>query len=131
MAVATIVATNGGFNLAERLFLSTVSDRLGRKNSFFVIILATLPVIMANQVYWFFLLEIWVLTAYYGGEFGCIPAFLCDMFGPSNIGALHGIILTAWSLAGIGEGLLFTGIYNSLLSDDHTAKDPWEYTGNL
>ncbi|KAF9348874.1 hypothetical protein BGX26_012753 [Mortierella sp. AD094] len=134
---ATIVAINGGFNLAGRLFFSTVSDRLGRKNSFFVmllsqvVILATLPVIMEKQVYWAFLLEIWVLTACYGGGFGCIPAFLCDMFGPSNIGALHGIILTAWSLAGVGGGLLFTGIYNNLLADGHTVKDPWVYTANL
>ncbi|KAG0001445.1 hypothetical protein BGZ79_004635 [Entomortierella chlamydospora] len=125
---ATIVAINGGFNLAGRLFFSTVSDRLGRKNSFIVMLLcqviipATLPVIMDNQVYWVFLLEIWVLTACYGGGFGCIPAFLCDMFGPSNIGTLHGIILTAWSLAGIGGGLLFTGIYTSLLNDGHTAN---------
>ncbi|KAG0069065.1 hypothetical protein BGZ92_004764, partial [Podila epicladia] len=103
---ATIVAINGGFNLGGRLFFSTVSDRLGRKNSFFVmlmsqvIILASLPTIMEKRVYWAFLLVIWILTACYGGGFGCIPAFLCDMFGPSNIGAMHGIILTAWSLAG-------------------------------
>ncbi|KAF9365584.1 hypothetical protein BGX34_009410 [Mortierella sp. NVP85] len=98
---ATIVAINGGFNLGRRLFFSTVSDRLGRKNPFFVmlcsqvIILATLPIIMKKRVYWAFLLVIWISTAYYGSGFGCIPAFLCDMFGPSNIGALHGIILTA------------------------------------
>ncbi|KAG0240032.1 major facilitator superfamily domain-containing protein [Mortierella sp. GBAus27b] len=134
---ATIVAINGGFNLGGRLFFSTVSDRLGRKNSFFVmlcsqvIILAALPTIMEKQVYWAFLLVIWILTMCYGGGFGCIPAFLCDMFGPSNIGALHGIILTAWSLAGVGGGLLFTGIYNHLLDAGHTTKDPWVYSANL
>ncbi|KAI1313919.1 hypothetical protein EDD11_002382 [Mortierella claussenii] len=134
---ATIVAINGGFNLGGRLFFSTVSDRLGRKNSFFVmlcsqvIILAALPTIMERRVYWAFLLVIWVLTACYGGGFGCIPAFLCDMFGPSNIGALHGIILTAWSLAGVGGGLLFTGIYNHLLDTGYTAKDPFVYSSNL
>ncbi|KAG0295340.1 hypothetical protein BGZ98_001434 [Dissophora globulifera] len=134
---ATIVAINGGFNLGGRLFFSTVSDRLGRKNSFFVmlcsqvIILAALPTIMERQVYWAFLLVIWCLTACYGGGFGCIPAFLCDMFGPSNIGALHGIILTAWSLAGVGGGLLFTEIYNHLLANGHTIKDPYVYSANL
>ncbi|KAG0364581.1 hypothetical protein BGZ54_007362 [Gamsiella multidivaricata] len=134
---ATIVAINGGFNLGGRLLFSTVSDRMGRKNAFFVmlcsqvIILAALPTIMERQVYWAFLLVIWILTACYGGGFGCIPAFLCDMFGPSNIGALHGIILTAWSLAGVGGGLLFTGIYNHLLGTGHTTKDPWVYSVNL
>ncbi|GJJ69544.1 MFS transporter, OFA family, oxalate/formate antiporter [Entomortierella parvispora] len=134
---ATIVAINGGFNLGGRLFFSTVSDKLGRKNSFFVmllsqvVILATLPVIMERQVYWAFLLVIWILTACYGGGFGCIPAFLCDMFGPSNIGALHGIILTAWSLAGVGGGLLFTQIYNQLLLTGYTVKDAVVYSANL
>ncbi|KAF9301044.1 hypothetical protein BGZ74_007219 [Mortierella antarctica] len=134
---ATIVAINGGFNLGGRLFFSTVSDRLGRKNSFFVmlmsqvIILASLPTIMEKRVYWAFLLVIWILTACYGGGFGCIPAFLCDMFGPSNIGAMHGIILTAWSLAGVGGGLLFTEIYNHLLANGHTTKDPSVYSANL
>ncbi|KAF9962542.1 hypothetical protein BGZ72_003141 [Mortierella alpina] len=134
---ATIVAINGGFNLGGRLFFSTVSDRLGRKNSFFamlfsqVIILSTLPIIMEKRVYWAFLLVVWTLTACYGGGFGCIPAFLCDMFGPSNIGALHGIILTAWSLAGVGGGLLFTEVYNHLLANGHTTKDPFVYSFNL
>ncbi|KAK3810417.1 MAG: oxalate/formate antiporter [Linnemannia elongata] len=134
---ATIVAINGGFNLGGRLFFSTMSDRLGRKNSFFVmllaqvVILAALPTILEKQVYWAFLLVIWVLTACYGGGFGCIPAFLCDMFGPSNIGALHGIILTAWSLAGVGGGLLFTGIYNHLLESGYTIRDAFVYSANL
>ncbi|KAF9906311.1 hypothetical protein EC991_000799 [Linnemannia zychae] len=134
---ANIVAINGGFNLAGRLFFSTVSDRLGRKNSFFVmlfsqvVILASLPTIMEKRVYWAFLLVIWILTACYGGGFGCIPAFLCDMFGPSNIGALHGIILTAWSLAGVGGGLLFTEVYNHLLATGFTIKDPTIYSTNL
>ncbi|KAG0215647.1 hypothetical protein BGX28_008893 [Mortierella sp. GBA30] len=134
---ATIVAINGGFNLGGRLFFSTVSDKLGRKNSFFVmlasqvIILASLPTIMDQRIYWAFLLVIWVLTACYGGGFGCIPAFLCDMFGPSNIGAMHGIILTAWSLAGVGGGLIFTEVYNNLLAGGYTTKDPWVYSANL
>ncbi|KAF9195381.1 hypothetical protein BGZ50_004757 [Haplosporangium sp. Z 11] len=134
---ATIVAINGGFNLAGRLFFSTVSDRLGRKNSFFVmlcsqvVILAALPTIMEKRVYWAFLLVIWILTACYGGGFGCIPAFLCDMFGPTNIGAMHGIILTAWSLAGVGGGLLFTEIYNHLLASGYTTKDTYVYSINL
>ncbi|KAF9976741.1 hypothetical protein BGZ73_007966 [Actinomortierella ambigua] len=134
---ATIVAINGGFNLGGRLFFSSVSDRLGRKNSFFVmlfsqvIILASLPTIMEQRVYWAFLLVIWTLTACYGGGFGCIPAFLCDMFGPSNIGAMHGIILTAWSIAGVGGGLLFTEVYNHLLAHHYTTKDPHIYAINL
>jgi MFS family permease len=53
------------------------------------------------------------------------------MFGPSNIGALHGIILTAWSIAGVGGGLLFTAIYNNLLANGYTINDSWIYSKNL
>ncbi|KAF9304270.1 hypothetical protein BGZ74_001965 [Mortierella antarctica] len=128
---ASIVAING------RLFFSTISGRLGRKNAFFamlasqVVILGSLPTTMEKRVYWAFLLVIWILTSCYGGGFGCIPAFLCDMFGPSNIGALYGIILTAWSLTGVGGGLMFTEIYNHLLANGHTTKDPFVYSVNL
>ncbi|KAG0044356.1 hypothetical protein BGZ89_006081 [Linnemannia elongata] len=133
----TIVSINGGFNLAGRLFFSTASDLLGRKNCYIVmltlqvVILASLPTIMAVKNYPAFLALIWILTACYGGGFGTIPAFLCDMFGPSNIGALHGIILTAWAIAGVGGGLLFTAVYNNLLVSGYTVNDAWIYSKNL
>ncbi|KAF9981510.1 hypothetical protein BGZ65_003854 [Modicella reniformis] len=134
---STVVSINGGFNLAGRLFFSTISDRVGRKNCYIVMlvsqvtILASLPTLMQTQNYPAFLALIWILTSCYGGGFGCIPAFLCDMFGPTNIGALHGIILTAWSVAGVGGGLLFTAIYDNLLENKYTVKDSWIYSKNL
>ncbi|KAF9200520.1 hypothetical protein BGZ49_009222 [Haplosporangium sp. Z 27] len=133
----TIVSINGGFNLAGRIFFAAASDRLGRKNAYIVmltaqvIILASLPTAMEARNYPAFLACIWILTACYGGGFGSIPAFLCDMFGPTNIGALHGIILTAWAIAGVGGGLLFTFIYNNLLDNGYTVRDVWIYAKNL
>ncbi|KAG0228969.1 hypothetical protein BGW42_001853 [Actinomortierella wolfii] len=135
---STIVSINGGFNLIGRLLFASVSDRIGRKNSYLImltsqaIILASLPIVMAHKVNWAFLMTIWILTACYGGGFGCIPAFLCDMFGPCNIGALHGIILTSWSLSSVGAGLLFTAVYNHLLEDKgYTVHNPFIYAINL
>jgi len=134
---ATIVSINGGFNLVGRLAFAVVSDKFGRKNCYIimlvcqVIALGALPTLMENKNYPGFLALIWILTACYGGGFGCIPAFLCDMFGPSNIGAMHGIILTAWSIAGIAGGLLFTALYNNLLKSGYTVKDYWIYGINL
>ncbi|KAG0299716.1 hypothetical protein BGZ98_009817 [Dissophora globulifera] len=134
---STIVSINGGFNLAGRLFFSTLSDRVGRKNCYIfmlvaqVAILASLPTILETQNYPAFLALIWILTACYGGGFGCIPAFLCDMFGPTNIGALHGIVLTAWAIAGVGGGLLFTKVFNDLLDDGYTVHNAWVYSKNL
>jgi hypothetical protein len=37
----------------------------------------------------------------YGGGFATIPAYLRDMFGPKQIGAIHGKLLLAWSMAAI------------------------------
>ncbi|KAF9978086.1 hypothetical protein BGZ73_003826 [Actinomortierella ambigua] len=133
----TIVAINGGFNLAGRMFFATASDFLGRKNAFIVmlgsqvIILASLPTLMENQNYPGFLAFIWILTACYGGGFGCIPAFLCDMFGPSNIGACHGIILTAWAVAGVFGGLVFTAVFDNYIHSGKTAADVIVYETNL
>ncbi|OAQ28891.1 MFS general substrate transporter, partial [Linnemannia elongata AG-77] len=136
-AASTIVSINGGFNLVGRLFFASLSDRIGRKNSYMImlgsqaIILACLPTIMQTRCNWAFLMSIWILTSCYGGGFGCIPAFLCDMFGPSNIGPLHGVILTSWSLSSVGAGLLFTAIYNHLLDTGYTVHDSYIYSINM
>ncbi|KAK3819686.1 MAG: oxalate/formate antiporter [Benniella sp.] len=136
-AASTIVSINGGFNLAGRLFFSSASDLLGRKTCYMimlgsqVIILALLPHLMDTKNYTAFCALIWILTASYGGGFGCIPAFLCDMFGPTNIGALHGIILTAWSIAGVGGGFIFTAVYDHLLKNGYKVSDTWIYAKNL
>jgi hypothetical protein len=37
----------------------------------------------------------------YGGGFAAIPAYLADLFGTGFVGAIHGRLLTAWSVAGI------------------------------
>src|SRR5262245_24761080 len=37
----------------------------------------------------------------YGGGFATIPAYLADLFGTRNVGAIHGRLLTAWSTAGV------------------------------
>ncbi|KAI8598635.1 oxalate/formate antiporter [Dissophora ornata] len=134
---STIVSINGGFNLAGRLIFAALSDCIGRKNSFLImlgsqaVILACLPVIMTTNTNWAFLMVIWILTSCYGGGFGCIPAFLCDMFGPSNIGPMHGMILTSWSISSVGAGLLFTAVYNHLLESGYTVHDSYIYIVNL
>ncbi|KAG0313690.1 hypothetical protein BGZ99_008648 [Dissophora globulifera] len=136
-SASTIVSINGGFNLVGRLMFASLSDRIGRKNSYLimlgsqVVILATLPIIMRTNTNWAFLMVVWILTSCYGGGFGCIPAYLCDMFGPSNIGPLHGVILTSWSISSVGAGLLFTAVYNHLLESGYTTHDGYIYSVNL
>jgi MFS family permease len=135
---ATVVAINGGFNFVGRLMFSSLSDVIGRKPSYLVmlgtqvVILAVLPLIFLTKNYWAFLLAIWTLTCAYGGGFGTIPAFIHDLFGVNNISGLHGILLTAWSIAGVGGGILFTLIYNHLIRvRGYTAASPEVYNTNF
>jgi OFA family oxalate/formate antiporter-like MFS transporter len=37
----------------------------------------------------------------YGGGFSTLPAFLGDLFGTKQLGAIHGMVLAAWGLAGV------------------------------
>jgi len=42
-----------------------------------------------------------IILSMYGGGFATIPAYLRDVFGTMNVGAIHGRLLTAWSVAGV------------------------------
>ena len=44
----------------------------------------------------------------YGGGFATIPAFLADLFGSANVGAIHGAVLTAWSVAAVAGPFIIT-----------------------
>jgi len=42
-----------------------------------------------------------VILMCYGGGFGTMPAFATDYFGPTNVGSIYGLMLTAWGFAGV------------------------------
>ena len=42
-----------------------------------------------------------------------IPAFLADQFGAKNVGATHGVVLTAWAIDAVAGGLIFSAVYNA------------------
>jgi hypothetical protein len=49
----------------------------------------------------FFVVIFCVILTMYGGGFATVPAYLADLFGTQHVGAIHGRLLTAWSVAGI------------------------------
>eukprot|EP00123_Amoebidium_parasiticum_P018946 comp24324_c1_seq14/m.45879 comp24324_c1_seq14/g.45879 ORF comp24324_c1_seq14/g.45879 comp24324_c1_seq14/m.45879 type:complete len:554 (-) comp24324_c1_seq14:339-2000(-) len=116
---STVVSVNSGFNLTGRVMMGLTSDFFGRKPLFMVslvfqaIIVLCAPTMIMNNAFWPYVICMWFLSAFYGGGFGLIPAFLADQFGTKNIGALHGIILTAWSFIGVVGGLTFNAIYKN------------------
>ena len=48
-----------------------------------------------------FVLCFGVILSMYGGGFATVPAYLRDMFGTRYVGAIHGLLITAWSVAGV------------------------------
>ncbi len=133
---STIVSVNGAFNLGGRLIFSIVSDYIGRKNCYVImltaqlIILGCFSTIVSSNAYSTFLIAVWILTACYGAGFGVIPAFLSDRFMAHNIGACHGVILTAWSFAGVVGGLIFSAVFKAS-SENLAVSDPHPYIVNV
>jgi MFS family permease len=95
------------FNMLGRFFWSSTSDKIGRKNTYAIFFLlgAILYVLIptfGNQGNSFlFIATFCVIISMYGGGFATVPAYLKDMFGVMQVGAIHGRLLVAWSLAAI------------------------------
>ena len=109
--IATIAAGFTGllslFNIAGRIFWASLSDRIGRKVTYGVFFLlgialyASIPWTAAGQQLALFVAFFGVILSMYGGGFATVPAYLADIFGTKMVGAIHGRLLTAWSVAGI------------------------------
>lgn len=95
------------FNMIGRFFWSSLSDRIGRKNTYNVffllgaILYILIPTIGNIGSIFFFVLCFGIIISMYGGGFATIPAYLRDMFGTIQVGAIHGRLLLAWSVAAI------------------------------
>ena len=95
------------FNMAGRILWSSLSDITGRKLiycAFFLIGAALYALIPFTQRYKSisgFVLITAILISMYGGGFATIPAYLRDVFGTMQLGAIHGRLITAWSMAAV------------------------------
>ena len=95
------------FNIGGRVFWASLSDYIGRKNTYFCFFLlgialyASAPTFAQMGSKLFFVGAFCIILSMYGGGFATVPAYLADMFGTQFVGAIHGRLLTAWSTAGI------------------------------
>jgi MFS family permease len=95
------------FNIGGRFFWASLSDYMGRKNTYYCFFLlgialyASAPTFAAIGSKLLFVLAFGIILSMYGGGFATVPAYLADMFGTQFVGAIHGRLLTAWSTAGI------------------------------
>jgi hypothetical protein len=60
-----------------------------------------------------FVLLAGVIISFYGGGFATVPAYLRDLFGTFEVGAIHGRLLTAWAAAGVAGPLIINGFLDA------------------
>ncbi|MDH4981233.1 OFA family MFS transporter [Hyphomicrobium sp. D-2] len=95
------------FNIFGRFAWASSSDKLGRKNTYFIFFVlgASLYILASAAAEWkmlaLFVGSFCIIASMYGGGFSTVPAYLADLFGTQFVGAIHGRLLTAWSTAGI------------------------------
>ncbi|HEY3902263.1 MAG TPA: OFA family MFS transporter [Chthoniobacter sp.] len=106
-AAGAFVALLSLFNMGGRFVWSSFSDIVGRKTVYVIYLL--LGAILYSFIPFtahagrpeLFVIVCAVILSMYGGGFSTIPAYLKDLFGTYQVGAIHGRLLTAWSVAGI------------------------------
>ncbi len=123
-----LVAAAGGlvglislFNSLGRIFWASLSDYLGRKQTYFVffilgmILYCLLPTWGHLGLPALFVASVCIILTMYGGGFATVPAYLADIFGTQMVGAIHGRLITAWSVAGVIGPMLIASLRASQL----------------
>jgi OFA family oxalate/formate antiporter-like MFS transporter len=116
-AAIVFVGIIGLFNGLGRLIWSSVSDKIGRWNTFmcfFVIGSACFFSLSLTPAAWLFYLAVLVIISCYGGAFATMPAFIKDIYGADKMGSVLGYVLIAWSAAA------FAGPWLITLTDDYS-----------
>lgn len=111
VAAASMVGIIGLMNGFGRIMWSTISDYLGRRNTyivFFALEVGAFALLAGTSTALAFQALSLLIVSCYGGGFSCMPAYLSDLFGVKSLSAIHGRILTAWSAAGIAGPLLLS-----------------------
>ena len=116
-------AVAGGFvgllsitNTAGRFFWSSFSDVIGRKAAFCVYFVLggglylLIPYAQRSNSVILFVAVAGLIISMYGGGFATTPAYLRDLFGTMQVGAIHGRVITAWSMAAVLGPQLVTNL---------------------
>ena len=117
-AAAAFVAILSLANMLGRFVWSSTSDLVGRKNIYRLYLgvgalLYVAILLLGNSNKAVFLIAALFILSFYGAGFATIPAYLKDLFGSYEVGAIHGRLLTAWSAAGVLGPLIVNLIVES------------------
>jgi MFS family permease len=125
VAAAALAAAAAGYvallslsNMLGRIGWSSFSDKIGRKNAYRMYLgagalLYLTITLMQNSNKVVFLIATMLILSFYGAGFATVPAYLRDLFGTYQVGAIHGRLLTAWSVAGILGPIIVNAIADS------------------
>jgi MFS family permease len=115
-AAAGLVGLISLFNSVGRIFWAALSDWLGRKNTYYaffilgIVLYCLLPTWGHLGLAGLFVASICIILTMYGGGFATVPAYLADIFGTQMVGAIHGRLITAWSVAGVVGPAIIAGL---------------------
>jgi MFS family permease len=107
LAAAGFVGLLSLFNMLGRFFWASTSDLIGRRNTYMVffvlgmVLYFLVPTAGHLGSIPLFVGAFCIIISMYGGGFSTVPAYLRDIFGTMEVGAIHGALLTAWSAAGV------------------------------
>ena len=133
-AAVGFVAFLSLFNMAGRFVWSSTSDFIGRKAVYAIYLLlgaalyCLIPYAGHTGNVALFVVVTAIILSMYGGGFATVPAYLKDLFGTMNVGAIHGRLLTAWSVAGILGPLLVNSIRDRKVTAKVTGVDVYSDT---
>ena len=122
-------------NMSGRFLWSSLSDLIGRRRTYMIYfavgatLYAAVPTTgRAGNVALFVLFYVLIMSMY-GGGFATIPAYLRDIFGVLHVGAIHGRLLTAWSVAGVAGPVLVNYIRDYQIA--HGVAKANAYSGTM
>src|SRR5581483_2678972 len=122
------------FNIGGRFFWASMSDYLGRKLTYYTFFV--LGIVLYASAPWsghyghvaLFVGAFCIILSMYGGGFSTVPAYLADMFGTQMVGAIHGRLLTAWSVAGVIGPVLIANLRQAQLAAGVPRDHLYDYT---
>jgi MFS family permease len=132
VVAASFVGLMSLFNMLGRFFWASTSDFIGRRNTYMVffvlgiVLYFLVPTAGHLGSIPLFVGAFCLIISMYGGGFATIPAYLRDIFGTMEVGAIHGALLTAWSAAGVLGPVLVN--YIRAYQIDHGVPKAQAYT---
>ncbi|MGW2327524.1 L-lactate MFS transporter [Streptomyces sp. NPDC001700] len=127
-AAAGFVALLSLANMTGRFVWSSVSDAIGRKNIYRLYLgagaLLYLTILLGkNSSTVLFVVAAMAILSFYGGGFATVPAYLKDLFGTYEVGAIHGRLLTAWSVAGVAGPIIVDAVADAGKKSGNSGPD--------